>query len=86
MIAPRRTTEPAEHGFEQLSRLTREQVVDRIVTINPTATSEFLTRFATPELRCYLQRLKLVGRRSARGSAWTRQTTSPAIVTRSARS
>jgi hypothetical protein len=37
--------------------LTREQLLDRIMTLNPTATSEFLSRFGDHDLDEYLARL-----------------------------
>ncbi len=51
-----RTSEPPECG-PTLSRLTREQLLDRIMTLNPTATSEFLSRFGDDDLDEYLTRL-----------------------------
>lgn len=78
-----RPTEPAEHGsLNDSTRLTREQVVDRIVTINPTATGAFLGRFSTGELRTYLRRLQLLRTSDRRGGAWPRTDSHPAIVTR----
>jgi hypothetical protein len=51
-----RTSEPPERGPSS-SRLSREQLLDRIMSLNPTATSEFLARFGEDDLEEYLQRL-----------------------------
>jgi hypothetical protein len=63
-------------------RLTRQQTVERILQINPTATSTFLERFDDRPLRHYLDHL--VSASSPRGaeSRWMRPGDSPAIVTR----
>lgn len=64
------------------TRLTREQVVDRIITINRSASSDFLQRFAEPELRHYLEHLTHTDQR--RNVPWVRRGETPAIVGRSA--
>lgn len=61
-----RTSEPPECGPSS-SRLSREQLLDRIMTLNPSATSEFLSRFADTDLDEYLARLTTA--RGARGLA-----------------
>ncbi|TVQ61720.1 MAG: hypothetical protein EA378_08225 [Phycisphaerales bacterium] len=67
------TTEPEP-------RMTREQLVHRILEINPSATREYLDRFREPNLAHYLERL--VNAQQPRGpqSAWQRRAETPAIV------
>ena len=64
------------------TRLTREQVVDRIITINRSASPAFLERFAEPQLRHYLDHLTHTEQR--RNVPWIRRGETPAIVGRSA--
>ena len=66
------------------TRLTREQVVDRIITINRSASPAFLERFAEPQLRHYLEHLTHTEQR--RDVPWVRRGETPAIVGRSAES
>jgi len=66
------------------TRLTREQVVDRIISINRSASPAFLARFADEQLRHYLEHLDHT--RHAPGVPWVRRGESPAIVARSASS
>lgn len=62
--------------------MSRAQVVERIITINPTASVEFLARFADRELKGYLDHLNAVQEPRGRSSArWVRPADSPAIVT-----
>ena len=79
-----RTTEPAEHGSSFESRLTREQVVDRIIQVNPTATERFLNQFGKEKLEKYLAHLDAASRPRGREAIWPRPGDSPAILTRSA--
>lgn len=62
------------------TRLTREQVVDRIITINRSASPAFLQRFAEPQLRHYLEHLTHTDER--RNVPWVRRGETPAIVGR----
>ncbi len=66
------------------SRLTREQVVDRIITINPTATAQFLARFRDESLEKYLDHLVVASGPRGRHSRWERPGDSPAIFGREA--
>ena len=61
-------------------RLTREQVVDQILTINPSAGRGFLEQFGADGLGDYLERL--INARSPRGreSRFVRRGDTPAIV------
>ena len=60
--------------------LTREQVVDRIMTINPTAAAEFLARFKSQSLANYLEHLLSAQQPRGRGARWVRPDESPAIM------
>lgn len=62
------------------SPLTREQVVDRIMTINPTAAPDFLARFKSQPLRNYLDHLLSAQQPRGRHSGWLRPGDSPAIM------
>ncbi|QYU69196.1 hypothetical protein J4558_03365 [Leptolyngbya sp. 15MV] len=75
MLTTDQRSPQAEHAS-----LTREQVVDRIIEINPSATVAFLSRFEERPLRAYLDHL-IVGK-APRGpaSVWIRPGDSPAIV------
>ena len=79
-----RSTEPPESRSES-SRLTREQVVDRILSLNPTATTNFLDEFPEDSLAVYLEHLLATSQPRGRNARWLRPADSPAIVARSAR-
>jgi hypothetical protein len=64
------------------SRLTREQVVSRIIHINPTATAKFLSRFREESLERYLDHLLVASQPRGPQSRWIRPGDSPAIVAR----
>ncbi len=75
--------EPLESVSEDSSvRLTREQVVERIISLNATASVEFLAGFNDEELRAYLDHLQVA--QFPRGGRWSRPGGSPAIVSRTA--
>jgi hypothetical protein len=82
--ANRPASEPLESSSTS-SRLTREQVVDRIITINPTATAQFLERFKPESLEKYLDHLVVASGPRGGHSRWMRPGDSPAIVTREAK-
>lgn len=63
------------------TRMSREQVIDRIVTINTSATAAFLDRFGTASLHRYLEHLDVASGPRGRNSSWQRPGDSPAIVT-----
>lgn len=66
--------------------MTRSQVVERIISINPTASVEFLARFQDRALRGYLEHLHAVQEPRGRATArWVRPADSPAIMSRSPR-
>jgi len=71
--------EPASRAFH---RLTREQVVDRIISLNSSASPEFLSMFDQPDLTEYLHRLDGLSEPRGRRAVWSRSGRSPAILTR----
>jgi len=84
--APGRTSEPLEcSSSNPTSRLTREQVVDRIITINPTATTSFLSKFNEDSLGRYLDHLVATSGPRGRNARWLRPGDSPAILVRERR-
>lgn len=62
-----------------IGRLTREQVVDRIIQINPTASIEFLAAFDDLPLRRYLDRLADLSGQRGRSAVWVRPADQHAI-------
>lgn len=74
-----RTPEQPECGSNR-PRLTREQVVDRIITINRGATADFLSRFGEVSLERYLDRL--IATAGPRGDRFDRPGDTPAIMCR----
>jgi hypothetical protein len=81
--AHRPTCEPLECSSSS-ERLTREQVVDRIITINPTATAAFLNRFKQESLSKYLEHLVSASTPRGRNARWERPGDTPAIMGREA--
>lgn len=79
--AEARPCEPLECSSSS-SRLTREQVVDRIIHINPTATAAFLSRFNHESLGKYLDHLVVASGPRGPQSVWRRPGDSPAILAR----
>lgn len=63
-------------------RLTREQVVDQILTINRSATADYLNQFAEPQLNTYLDHLINTQAPRGRDARWDRPGDAPAIMTR----
>ena len=60
----------------------REQVIDRIMSLNPTAPLGFLERFGDAGLRDYLDHLIVANAPRGRDSSWIRRNDTPAIVWR----
>lgn len=79
--APRRETETPLPAAPRL-RLTREQVVGQILTINHSATAEYLSQFAERELNTYLDHLLNTQEPRGRHARWDRPGDAPAIMTR----
>ena len=65
---------------DHLDRLSREQVIDEIITRNPSATAIFLDAFSDKGLRRYLTRLRSTRRPRGRGARWVRPNDAPAIT------
>ncbi len=63
-------------------RLTREQVVDRIMALNTSISVSFLEGFCERTLWSYLRRLDGLSEPRGRRAAWKREGDTPAIVTR----
>ncbi|MEO0511729.1 MAG: hypothetical protein AAF108_02380 [Planctomycetota bacterium] len=60
--------------------LTREQLIDRIVAVNPTATELFLSSFSDDELGSYLDHLTVAQAPRTSQSRWTRRPGVPAVA------
>ncbi len=71
-------TRPSENGARGSSR---DELVDRIIRINRSATTEFLNRFAEPELSEYLEHLLSAQRPRGRRAVRVRAPGRPGIVT-----
>ncbi len=63
------------------TRLSRDQVIDRIVRINTSATASFLEKFETASLKRYLDHLDVAKGPRGRRSGWIRPGDSRAIMT-----
>lgn len=63
----------------------REQVIDWILTLNPTAARGFLERFEARPLAMYLDHLMAAQSPRGRSARWIRPDETPAIVGGSAR-
>lgn len=61
-------------------RLTREQVVSRIVSRNPSASPAFLDTFSEPALDEYLRRLDSASEPRGRRATWVRRGGRPPII------
>lgn len=64
---------------EMLSALSREQLIDRILMLNPTASPSFLGGFSPNDLTHYLEHLTVAQEPRGREARWVRTNTSPAI-------
>ena len=88
MVAPaflrhhRRHAQRPDESAEPQS-LTREQLLDRIQKINPTAKSEYLVQFRPDALSLYLDHLLHASSPRVAEHSWERPGDTPAIVTRS---
>lgn len=61
--------------------LTREQTVDEIISVNPSATAEFLAQFDDELLNKYLDHLRFTQQPRCK-AAWDRPNDAPAIMVR----
>ncbi|MFK7883132.1 MAG: hypothetical protein AB8F26_02975 [Phycisphaerales bacterium] len=75
-------TAPIKVAAAPKLRLNREQVVDQILTINRSATADYLNQFAEPQLNNYLDHLINTQAPRGRDSRWDRPGDAPAIMTR----
>ena len=64
-------------GFESMSR---EQVVDQILSLNPSASSTFLDQFEARELGMYLRHLLSAQEPRGPMARWRRPNDAPAIM------
>jgi hypothetical protein len=62
------------------SRLTTAQIVERIMTINPSASSNFLIGFRREALADYLDHLVCTKQPRGRGARWIRRGDTPGIL------
>jgi len=67
----------ADPGFEALSR---EQVLDQILALNPSASSTFLEQFDARELGMYLRHLLSAQEPRGPMARWRRPNDAPAIM------
>lgn len=84
MFAPH-TFVGTPESVSESRRLTREQVVDRILSMNHSVDADFLRRFEEEELRMYLQRLDAAQEPRGRRAVWVRRDGRPGISARSRR-
>lgn len=88
MVAPgflrhhRRRQGAASEAAHEPRRLTREQLLDRIQSINPTAKPEYLVQFRPEALSLYLDHLLHAAAPRRTEHSWERPGDTPAIVTR----
>ncbi len=78
---PARESNTAGAGVQEC-RLSREQVVDQILTINHSATADYLAQFGERELNKYLDHLLHAQEPRGRHARWDRPGDAPAIMTR----
>lgn len=64
---------------ELVSALNREQLIDRILLLNPTACPAFLSTFTPNDLTHYLEHLHAAQEPRGRESRWIRRAETPAI-------
>ncbi|MBM4109455.1 MAG: hypothetical protein FJ255_11715 [Phycisphaerae bacterium] len=77
----RSANEPMGTGTQETdTRMSSAQLIDRIVTLNPTATSEFLAQFSPRSLGRYLAHLTAAQEPRGPSARWSRAGNSPAIV------
>lgn len=72
------TASPTPTATDPAPSLRRDQLVDRIVGLNPTADPTFLMRFEENRLEEYLSHLQIAA--EPRGTRWVRSASTPAIV------
>jgi hypothetical protein len=80
--APARRESSTPLAAAPAPHLSREQVVDQILTINHSATADYLAQFAEPQLNKYLDHLLNAQEPRGRHARWDRPGDAPAIMTR----
>jgi len=60
--------------------MTKRQLIDAIMGLNPTAAVEFLMSFDVTDLRRYFDHLQVQLDPRGRDSVWVRQADTPAVV------
>lgn len=60
--------------------LSHGQLVERILSLNPSATADFLDGFRDSHLQSYLEHLQAAQRPRGREAVWVRPGESPAIM------
>jgi hypothetical protein len=68
-----------DQGLETDLSLSREQLIDRIQTLNPTASAEYLARFTEGDLNLYLDHLSAAFEPRGRLARWRRRGETRAI-------
>lgn len=76
------TTVPTPAPSTPSAALSRDQVLDEIISINPSATADFLTQFADDLLKKYLDHLLYTQGPRDGSSPWDRPNDAPAIMVR----
>lgn len=71
---------PTTHSEYQTIMMTKDQLVESIIGLNPTAAVEYLMSFDVPDLRRYLDRLLFEREPRGRESRWIREGDTPAIL------
>lgn len=77
--------EPVSSNGVHIGPLSKMQITERIIAINPTATTDFLNAFGAKALKRYLEHLTAAQEPRGRRAWWLRPGDSPAIVSRAAR-
>lgn len=77
--------EPVSSNGMHVGPLSKNQLTERIIAINPSATTDFLNSFGEKALKRYLEHLTATQEPRGRTAWWLRPGDSPAIVARSAR-
>lgn len=81
MVAQPLAPAPTAPRFqEDGAGLSREQLIDRIQTLNPTASPDYLVLFAEGALEIYLEHLIVTSQPRGRATGWLRPGDTPAIL------
>ncbi len=79
-INKRGTEHVGETSDGTLTRLTRDQIIEKILLANPTATADYLEQFENYSLQLYLERLTKLAEPRSGHTFWVRQDETPAIT------